>query len=78
MIEEFVKEIIIDKLSESLRIDASLINNESSFTDYGVDSIIAVNLIQTINKELNVELETTSLFDFTTVNELTTHILSGI
>ncbi|MBN4053213.1 SDR family NAD(P)-dependent oxidoreductase, partial [bacterium AH-315-L15] len=76
MVEDHVKEIIIEKLSESLKVDIDMIDVDESFADYGLDSITGVQLVQVINQTLMIELETTSLFDCNSVNQLTTHILS--
>ena len=74
-VKDHIKGIIIEKLSESLKMDMSLVNSDKPFSDYGVDSIIGVQLVQVINQTLKIEIETTSLFDYSTVNQLTEHIL---
>ena len=71
---DYIRKIVIAKLSESLRMDIDLIQNEASFFDYGVDSIVGVSLIRTISEALKIELETTSLFENSTVNQLTSYI----
>lgn len=76
MIEDHIKEMIIEKISESLKVDIDLISVDDAFSEYGVDSIIGVNLVQEINKSLDIEIETTSIFDYSTVNQLTSYILS--
>ncbi len=75
-VEGHIRETIIEKLSESLRMDASRIDNDKSFADYGLDSILAVNLVQVINQTLGTNLETTCLFDYSSVNQLTAFVLS--
>ncbi|WP_322395747.1 acyl carrier protein, partial [Clostridium perfringens] len=49
---------------------------EESFADYGLDSIIGVHLVQVLNQALRIELDTTSLFDYSSVKQLTAYILS--
>ena len=73
---DHVRKTIMEKLSESLKVDINLIDVDESFADYGVDSITGVNLVQIINQALKIELETISLFEYTSVNQLTAHILS--
>ncbi|WP_193518326.1 SDR family NAD(P)-dependent oxidoreductase [Nocardiopsis kunsanensis] len=63
-----------DELARSIartlgRADAD-IDPERPFTDYGVDSIILVELVETINRQLGIELRTTALFDHPTLGEL--------
>ncbi|GBF33017.1 malonyl CoA-acyl carrier protein transacylase [Desulfocucumis palustris] len=75
LIEENIKEIILEKLSESLKVDIDMIDVDEPFRDYGVDSISGVRLVQVINQILMIGLETTSLFDYSSVNKLTNYIL---
>lgn len=76
MLRDNVMEAIISKLSESLKIDAQLIDISESFADYGVDSIIGVNLVQSINNTLGINLQTTDIFDNSSVSELAKYIIS--
>lgn len=71
---DHVRQLIIEKLSEALRLNAALIRNDTPFADYGVDSIIGVNFVHTISEVLQIELETTSLFEYSTVDQLTEYI----
>ena len=76
MVEDYVRDTIIEKLSDSLKVAINEIDADDSFADYGVDSITGIQLVQVINEALMIELETTSLFEYSSVNKLTTHILS--
>ncbi|UUZ86385.1 acyl carrier protein [Paenibacillus sp. P26] len=71
-----MKETITNKLSEALKVDIRDIDADESFADYGLDSIIGVHLVQVLNQSLSIELETTSLFDYSSVNRLAAYILS--
>ncbi|WP_219817142.1 SDR family NAD(P)-dependent oxidoreductase [Brevibacillus laterosporus] len=75
-VKDHVKETIKEQLSVALKVDSSLIDDDESFADYGVDSILGVHLVRLINDSLAVELDTTSLFDYSCVNQLTAYILS--
>ena len=74
---DHVQQVIVDNLSESLRMDPSMIRSDYPFADYGVDSIIGVNLVRTISETLQIELETTSLFEYSTVDQLARYIVGG-
>ncbi|MCP5002736.1 MAG: SDR family NAD(P)-dependent oxidoreductase, partial [Planctomycetes bacterium] len=76
MRKDYTRQIITEKFSESLKVELSAIDYDESFADYGLDSITGVNLVQVINTTLQIELETTSLFEHSTVNELTKYILA--
>ncbi|HKD15247.1 MAG TPA: SDR family NAD(P)-dependent oxidoreductase [Candidatus Angelobacter sp.] len=71
---DHIKRIIVEKLSEALKIDAAKISNEAPLAEYGVDSIIGVDLVRTINETLQIELETISLFEHSTIDALAQHI----
>ncbi|MBZ9609907.1 SDR family NAD(P)-dependent oxidoreductase [Clostridium estertheticum] len=73
---DYIKETIKEKLSESLKIDVEMINDDCSFADYGLDSISGIHLVQVVNKTLVVELKTIDIFDYSSVNELAKYILS--
>ena len=74
---DYIKKIIVDQLSEALQMDSARIRNDAPFADYGVDSIVGVNLIRKINETLEIELETISLFEHSTVDQLTQHIVTN-
>ena len=73
-LEEYVRKQIRESFAESLKIEDQKIEDDQNFLDYGVDSLIGIQLINTINKKLNVALKITALFDYTNVNFLTKHI----
>ncbi|HET8798484.1 MAG TPA: beta-ketoacyl synthase N-terminal-like domain-containing protein, partial [Thermoanaerobaculia bacterium] len=74
MRNDHIRRLITEKLSESLRMEPSKIRSDAPFADYGVDSIIGVNLVRTISEALQIELETTSLFEYSTVDQLADYI----
>jgi SAM-dependent methyltransferase/acyl carrier protein len=73
----YIQQIITENLSEALALDAAMIRNDAPFAGYGVDSIIGVNLVRTINETLRIELETTSLFEYGTTDQLARYILEN-
>ncbi|MCP4402539.1 MAG: SDR family NAD(P)-dependent oxidoreductase, partial [bacterium] len=76
MVEEYVRETIREKLSESLKVDRDLIDGDESFGNYGLDSILGVQCVQSIKQTLMIELETTSLFEYSSVNQLAAYLVS--
>jgi polyketide synthase PksN len=66
---------VVRLLSEALKVAPGVIDHDEPFADFGLDSIIGVGLAQQLNDALGIELDTTSLFDYSTVNSLTEHIL---
>jgi polyketide synthase PksL len=69
-----IRSLIVATLSTSLKIDAADISNDAPFADYGVDSITAVNLIRALNEGLQLQIDTTVLFDHSSVNRLSAYV----
>src|SRR5712671_4030225 len=67
---DYIKQVLVEKLSAALKIEAGRISHEAPVAEYGVDSIIGVDLIRTINETLQIELETMALFEHSTVDQL--------
>ncbi|MBZ5509053.1 MAG: SDR family NAD(P)-dependent oxidoreductase, partial [Acidobacteriia bacterium] len=71
---DYIKRVLVEKLSAALKIDADRIRHDAPVAEYGVDSIIGVDLIRTINETLRIELETMALFEHSTVDQLAQYI----
>ncbi|MCX5214357.1 SDR family NAD(P)-dependent oxidoreductase [Kitasatospora sp. NBC_00240] len=74
VLEQHVKDVIFDQLKLSLKVDRTQIAADDAFMDYGIDSIIGVQLIQEINRRIGTDLATTDLFDHGSVNRLARYI----
>ncbi|AJQ95676.1 SDR family NAD(P)-dependent oxidoreductase [Gynuella sunshinyii] len=77
MIGSHVREVIAEKLSEALEIAPELIDHEASFADYGIDSILGVDFILSVNESLHTQLQTTDLFDYSSVIKLADYVLAN-
>src|SRR5689334_301640 len=71
---DYIKRVLVEKLSAALKIEAGKIRHDAPVAEYGVDSIIGVDLIRTINETLQIELETMALFEHSTVDQLAQYI----
>jgi polyketide synthase PksN len=71
---EYIKGIIIQTLSDALEIEVPAIRSDAPVAEYGVDSIIGVHLVRTLNESLQIQLDPVSLFEYSTVDDLTQHI----
>ncbi|CAM2011287.1 non-ribosomal peptide synthetase [Acanthopleuribacter pedis] len=67
---------IRDCIAASLEMPASSIRDDRPFSEYGVDSIVAVELVNRINDAFNTLLQTTVLFDHNSVDRLNDHLAS--
>ncbi|UYK77835.1 SDR family NAD(P)-dependent oxidoreductase [Xanthomonas sacchari] len=69
---------IADVISQALvaiaGIDSADIREDMQFVDYGIDSMLAVQIVEALNQRLSADLTTTSLFDHPTIRALTAHI----
>ncbi len=75
-LERHVQGTILERLSKSLKVSADALDLEDAFSNYGVDSISGVQLVQALNEALGIELSATDLFDHGSVRRLCAHILS--
>ena len=75
MLKDHVRSIILESLAEVLKVQERVIQEDKSFSAYGVDSIVAVNLINVINKKSQLTLPTTVLFDNNNIEQLLHYIL---
>ena len=66
---------IADIMCRILEIDAADLDWDTPHQRYGVDSILAVAIIERINAALDLRLRSTDFFNFATIRELAKHIL---
>lgn len=70
-ITESVHEAIKKIISETLFIDVKLIHDTEPLQDLGVDSILGVEIAKKISQKFNVEINTTMLYTYSTIAQLT-------
>jgi acyl transferase domain-containing protein/acyl-CoA synthetase (AMP-forming)/AMP-acid ligase II/acyl carrier protein/2-polyprenyl-3-methyl-5-hydroxy-6-metoxy-1,4-benzoquinol methylase len=73
-VKQFIEDTMVKSAAKSLGIDINQIELERSFAEYGVDSIIGVELVNKINEALGITLRTTVLFDYANVMDLSDYI----
>ena len=66
----YIEQVVIEKLSLALSIEPGKIRKDIPVVDYGVDSIVGVNLVRTINEALDINLPLQAMFEQITVAEL--------
>ncbi|MCP3924334.1 MAG: SDR family NAD(P)-dependent oxidoreductase, partial [Desulfobacterales bacterium] len=74
-VKEYVKNLIIDCLSDTLKMSKVNIDNDEVFLTYGIDSILSVGFIDKVNDLLSISLNTAIVFDYSTVNNLTNYVI---
>jgi SAM-dependent methyltransferase len=75
--EEYLKTLLIDHLSQSLKIATESIGCNTAFSDYGFDSILAVDFVKQVNRKLGLEMNSAILFDYPTVDRLAGYIVTN-
>ncbi|AUX33066.1 uncharacterized protein SOCE836_052180 [Sorangium cellulosum] len=62
------------RTAEVLHMDPSELAADQAFAEAGVDSIIAIELVNNVNSELEIELKAIDLFDYGSISRLAEHI----
>lgn len=65
---------VVRKVIESL-MEVKNIDNNKSFWELGLTSVMAVELINFINQQFNTNLEVEVLFSYQTINDITEYII---
>ena len=63
------------ELAQTIKRDPDKLDLNAPFLNFGIDSILGVELITRLNKRMHLGLRPTVLFDFSTINALSGHIL---
>ncbi|MEV4876748.1 beta-ketoacyl synthase N-terminal-like domain-containing protein [Streptomyces cyaneofuscatus] len=71
-----IEAVALDVLAEALDIPRTRIGRDESFSNYGLDSIFAVNVARTLGGTLGIDLDITVLFEHNTLAELGEFIVS--
>jgi len=77
-IKQKVNQTIMESLAKVLQINGQEFDKETPFMDFGVDSILAVEIINLVNNSLKIQLRTTDLFNFPNISSLSHHILTQL
>ncbi|WP_437483074.1 SDR family NAD(P)-dependent oxidoreductase [Sorangium sp. So ce1014] len=73
-----LERLVNDSLTSVLQIGRDKLDLDQPFLEMGVDSIMAVDIINQINMGLTVRLKTTDLFNLTTPRMLLDHLLTNV
>jgi polyketide synthase PksL len=71
---EAVRKLVISLIDQILQLPPGVLDTSSAFTEFGIDSIGGVVLINELNRRLGLELKPTVLFDYASVEKLATYI----
>jgi acyl transferase domain-containing protein/acyl carrier protein/SAM-dependent methyltransferase len=68
------EELILVALSECLGVELGEIERDEAFADYGLDSLNAVQLVQSLNQSLGTSLKPSDLYSHTSAARLARHL----
>ncbi|AUX33060.1 MULTISPECIES: SDR family NAD(P)-dependent oxidoreductase [Sorangium] len=72
-----VQDEIRKHLGDCIGVDPLQLHLDEAFSDYGVDSIVAMDLVKRINDAMGIQLKVTSIFDYSEIGDLARHILAS-
>ncbi|MEX3613485.1 MAG: SDR family NAD(P)-dependent oxidoreductase, partial [Burkholderia gladioli] len=73
-VADHVRTLLRECIGKELDLDPRRIEADRSFSEYGVDSILAVQLVNEINQRLGIVLQTTVLFDYSHLDALAEYL----
>ena len=73
---ELGEPLIAGIVAGRLGIPGDEIRRDRSFAEYGVDSILAVGIVNEVNERFGLEMKPTALFDYPSVRDLTDFVVS--
>ncbi|MFI0774448.1 SDR family NAD(P)-dependent oxidoreductase [Streptomyces sp. NPDC021212] len=76
-LDAHVARVVRDKLGKALAMRESEVEGGHAFADYGLDSILGVRLVHELNETLGLDLPTSVIYDHSTADRLTAHILGA-
>src|SRR5204862_6155048 len=71
----YVKTMMRDCLSHSLKTPPTDIDGDVPFAEYGLDSILTAGFVVSVNDRLNILMNQAVVFDHTTLNRLAAHVV---
>lgn len=73
-----IQKLLIELMSDILKVDRGSIEKSESFQSYGLDSISGTQLTSKLEQALNFEMSSAWLLEYSTVNELSQMILKKL
>ncbi len=73
--DKYVANKLLQHFSMTIKEPISEIDTETSFADYGLDSILGTAYIKGVGKMLKIDLNAAILFDYTTLSQLKKYII---
>ncbi|PJN35791.1 polyketide synthase [Streptomyces sp. CB02959] len=75
-LDVLVPAVVREKIARALALEIDEIVGGLAFADYGLDSILAIRVVHQLNEALSLDLPTSVVFDHSTADRLTAHLLT--
>ncbi|MGY0777280.1 SDR family NAD(P)-dependent oxidoreductase [Azospirillum argentinense] len=75
--QTLAEQAVGEALAEATGIGLADLDRERAFSDYGVDSLVGVDLVRKVGERLGTPLRTTLVFDHPTIRSLAAHLVSA-
>ncbi len=69
-----IQESLVSVIAEKLKIEKSSVSIDTSFDEYGIDSVAAVEISGDLGELLERDFPGTLLYEFPTIKELSAHL----
>lgn len=69
-----IEGLVLAAVAGALTLPVAEVDRNGRFSDYGIDSILGIRLVETLNGRLGLDLRPTILFDHPTVATLSRHL----
>ncbi|MGC6177121.1 SDR family NAD(P)-dependent oxidoreductase [Lacrimispora sp. 38-1] len=69
-----IQEVLKECVAGALKMEEKELDFNEQFSEYGVDSITAVNLLKVINNTFGITLKSTILFDYSNIHDLSDYL----
>ena len=75
---EQIQDYLVGRVAEAVEIGAESIEINKTFSDYSIDSSLALALSGDIEDEYNLKLSPMILFEYSTIEKLSKYLLNQI
>lgn len=70
----YMRNVIKNTIAKKLNINAQLVKSDATFVSYGIDSMKAIDLIQSLENQLGQPLEPTIIWNYSTIESLAEYL----
>lgn len=74
MTKDSIRDLLIGKIATELEVAPDEVDEYTSFMRMGVSSVQALKIINHIRKELSINVNPVALFEFNTVDDISTYL----